>query len=121
MRWRTYQTLCLVMQKMTLDLQFLWELEKSCFFDDYPMIQSGQIENVNLHVYRFGSYFFRKYEYSCIYESPTSPNFTSINLLFHSHNLCHAPILYYSSPIIAYSALLIPLQYLLILLSRTKI
>ncbi|CBI22006.3 unnamed protein product, partial [Vitis vinifera] len=92
----------------------------SCFFDDYPMIQSGQAENVNLHVYRFGSYFFRKYKYSCIYESPTSSNFTPINSIFHSHNLCHAPILYYSSPIITYSALLIPLQYLLISLSRTN-
>ena len=38
-------------------------MEKSCFFDDYPMIQSGQAKNVNLHAYRFGSYFFRKYKY----------------------------------------------------------
>ena len=88
---------------------------------DYPMIQSGQAENVNLHVYRFASYFFKKYKYSCIYESPTSPNFTPINSIFHSHNLCHASILDYSSPIVVESALLILLQYLLISLPRTKL
>ena len=44
----------------SLELKFGWELGKSCFFDEYPMVQAWHPENVNLHAYRFGTYFFRK-------------------------------------------------------------
>ena len=42
---------------------------------------------------------------SWIYDSPTISKFTPINSLFHSYNLYHTPILYYSSLIIPNSAL----------------